>query len=551
MARKPNFSLDQAIADPGFTPSQKDVGPLLDLLLVSDSEAEPHVLRALNRLGNKALEAALARAPQAGDEAKGLGKLVRLIGQLMRGQPSAAGFEWLIGKLGHTDSKVRSIAANALGKLGDRAAEDALIQALSNEREEPVRRVLVQALGYVGGEKALDILARVETRDSVSEQRKSRAALMVSRDLGRGEVSSFDASKPAFTPVPVIFRFRPGMEDFLCDELSAALEPALQPKVCRDLPLGLRVEAKLLGAPEDLFRARLFMSFGFALPEVPIASPEDVPAAVIAALSSSEAWALLSHWTQGPLRYRLSWAKGGKRRAAVFHIASEVSKRRPGLQNDPRESLWQAVVYESKRAVRVELVPRLSDPRFAYRAGDVPAASHPTIAALIAHVSGVRADDVVWDPFVGSGLELCERSLRGPYQILMGSDRDEDALKVANINLGNAKALHFKLFQHDIRDALPAFDARPTLVMSNPPMGLRLHRSATLLEVLDAFIARSAEALAVGGRLVWISPMPERTAINAKRAGLVMVVSKFVDMGGFEAQLQAFTKVSRGKKSTP
>ena len=38
--------------------------------------------------------------------------------------------------------------------------------------------------------------------------------------------------------------------------------------------------------------------------------------------------------------------------------------------------------------------------------------------------SGARADDVVWDPFVGSGTELVERALAGPYARLLGSDTD-------------------------------------------------------------------------------------------------------------------------------
>lgn len=541
MTRKADFSLDQAILDPGFTPSQKDVEPLLDRLMrAGGDEAEAHLFRALLRLGAKAALPALARAKSA--EGHGLRRLVRLLGQLERSESVPSVLEFLVEELAHQDPKIRSLAVQALGKLRGPRSEDALIAALAKESEASVRRALVQALGYVGGERARMAISSVQVGDGLLEQRKQRASLMLERDRLRVESSVFDAAKPSPAPVPIALRCRSGMEDFLCDELG----PNLKPRVSRKLPLGLRVEALLSGAPLQLFRARLWTSFGFLLTPRAASSPDELAARVIDALSSDEAFGIFKHWTRGPLRYRLAWPGGGKRRALVYRVAAEVSARRPQLHNDPRESPWQAVVHEGGGAVCVELVPRLSDPRFAYRAGDVPAASHPSIAALIARVSGVRDDDVVWDPFVGSGLELCERSLRGPYRMLLGSDRDKAALQIARVNLENAQARHFKLFEHDIRDPLPAFEARPTLVLSNPPMGLRVHRSTSLPEVLDAFLLRAAEALCPGGRLTWISPMPERTASTARRAGLALVLSKPVDMGGFEAQLQAFTKAVRG-----
>ena len=36
--------------------------------------------------------------------------------------------------------------------------------------------------------------------------------------------------------------------------------------------------------------------------------------------------------------------------------------------------------------------------------------------------SETKQNDLVWDPFVGSGTELCERALLGPYRALVGSD---------------------------------------------------------------------------------------------------------------------------------
>src|SRR5690606_28392019 len=103
-------------------------------------------------------------------------------------------------------------------------------------------------------------------------------------------------------------------------------------------------------------------------------------AAVVDACTEGHVLEILSHWTEGPIRYRLALAGGGRRRAEVWAIARALSERCPALVNDPTATTWELRV--DPRAGLVLVIPRrLCDPRFAYRRGDVPAASHPTIAA--------------------------------------------------------------------------------------------------------------------------------------------------------------------------
>jgi 23S rRNA G2445 N2-methylase RlmL len=196
------------------------------------------------------------------------------------------------------------------------------------------------------------------------------------------------------------------------------------------------------------------------------------------------------------------------------------------------------------RLVRVELVPTVGDPRFSYRQGDVPAASHPTIAAALARLAGAGPNDVVWDPFVGSGLELCERSLLGPSRRLLGTDLDVAALDVARENLRAAGARSFELVRADALAFRPA--ERPSVILTNPPMGRRVHRSADLGALLERFVAHAAAVLAPDrGRLVWITPMPDRTGAAARRAGLSPQFERDVDMGGFRARMQVLTAARR------
>ena len=225
----------------------------------------------------------------------------------------------------------------------------------------------------------------------------------------------------------------------------------------------------------------------------------------------------------------------------MWKTAHEVGARHPELVNDPSGSTWEASVHLGRGTdgLRVELVPRFEDPRFAYRLGDVPAASHPTLAAALIRVAGVREDDVVWDPFVGSGTELCERAIAGPYRTLYGTDLDPTAIAVATKNLAAAGA-RANLVE---ADSLVWSPPEPvTLVVTNPPMGRRILRGPDLGAVLERLVVHAASALAPGGRLVWLSPMPRRTAETAARAGLVALSSIEVDMGGFHADLQAFQR---------
>src|SRR5262249_4999112 len=161
-----------------------------------------------------------------------------------------------------------------------------------------------------------------------------------------------------------------------------------------------------------------------------------------------------------------------------------------------------------------ELWPRgLDDPRFAYRQAHVPASSHPTIAAALAFVGGVKPDDVVWDPFVGAGTELIERAQRGPYAHLFGTDLDPAALERAQKNVAAAHLRNVELSVADARSHRPR--VRPTLVISNPPMGRRVLNKQLTGALYEAVLVHVAALLPIGGRLAWITPRAEDVRAHA------------------------------------
>jgi 23S rRNA G2445 N2-methylase RlmL len=262
--------------------------------------------------------------------------------------------------------------------------------------------------------------------------------------------------------------------------------------------------------------------------------------ALAGALSSEEARRLLETWTVGVVRYRIAWDEGGHHRARTWRAAQALASLRPAWVNDPTESTWEARAREEGGALLVELHPRgLVDPRFAYRVRDVPAASHPPLAAALVRVAGVRQGDVVWDPFAGSGVELVERALAGPYARLYGTDTSERALDAARANLAAAGVKGAAL---ELADATTHAPAGTTLIVTNPPMGRRVARDGTLAELLDRFVDHAAEVLRPGGRLVWLSPLGARTTARAASRGFNVTLDTEVDMGGFRTRLQRFVR---------
>jgi tRNA G10 N-methylase Trm11 len=219
------------------------------------------------------------------------------------------------------------------------------------------------------------------------------------------------------------------------------------------------------------------------------------------------------------------------------------------MVNDPTDSLWEIVIAEDATGkVDIEALPRgAEDSRFTYRRGDVPASSHPTLAAALARIAGVQPDDVVWDPFVGSGSELVERAKLGPYARLFGTDVAEKAIAVARRNLATAGVERAELSIRDARSFRPA--APVTLVITNPPMGRRVLDRDALAPLFDELFTHAARVAAPHARFVWISPLFDRSVAFATRAGWAIALRRRVDMGGFWGELQLFTLAKRATES--
>jgi 23S rRNA G2445 N2-methylase RlmL len=500
-----SFSLD-ALRDPAFTPRRAELSTLVEIVATGEDKTSRAAAHAIGRIQSPVAER-VAAALEGRD----------------------------------TSERVRIV--DALRILVGRGEDELIFSTLSRAAADPeprVRKAAVRGLAKIGGEparRAIEAAGAGET-DPSATRAFDRAKGRFARDADRAEPSTIDPDATLSSASPVVFRCRRGLEPLLRGEL----EERLGLSEATESPGAVEVMAR---APlRELLTVRLALDVAFVV-RARGERAADPAAAAADLLASKAARSIVERFTRGPVRYRLAWASGGKKRGVTAAVVKRVADLTEGaLLDDPRAASWDVLANDDGTVI--ELAPRAEDLRFAYRRADVPAASHPTLAAALARAGGVRPNDVVWDPFVGSGLELCERALLGPYARLIGTDVDARAVERARQNLESAGASRFDLRTVDARRA--ALEG-VTLVVTNPPMGRRLVRGSALDELLAETAWQAAGALVPGGRVVLLSPRPRVTREAFSSAGVHLEREREVDLGGFEAVLQRFEKpVTAGRR---
>ena len=508
--------------DSGFTPSRHQIPDVLQALIDCDDEQAPVIERALGRVGL----ASAAHATQCLEAAPPAARvrLVRLIARVARDTADAALVQTLCERLVDDATTVQRAAVIGLGKLKDPSIENLLLSYAARERALPELRVLVQALGKVGGPRSAEWLASQSTTDGHTQRLLERAQLMLSRTSSRpSELRTLDLSVPLPQRYTLVLHCRAGLESVLQQE-SRSLGEAQVARGCVTIAdyAGALVQA-LVPRVALHIGVRMNLDRNFSLHQ-----------AVVEALRSGRLLEWMTQVSAGPPRVRLTFLGHGHQRAAMWDLQTLMVREGLPLVTDPTRAAWDLVI--DSPSSELDVIPKqFDDPRFTWRCKDVPAASHPTIAAALAQVAGTRPDDVVWDPFVGSGLELVERGLLGPYRAMYGTDIDESALIAAKANLAAAEIKYVTLLNRDATTA-PVRDI--TLVITNPPMGARLARDGTLGDLLEATLAHGWRVMRPESRWVWLSPMPARTASVAHHMGFDVERRGLVDLGGLSPELQ-------------
>ncbi len=560
MSRPPDFDLAAAIALPNFTPGRRDAAALAALLRADDETTVERAAIALTKLGTGGLAAtttALAAATAANAD------FTPYVTALSRftavAETAVLAGDALLELFARTElaSRTRRYAAIALGKMQRADATTALLafwdtadrgQALAPD----IRRAMAQALAASADTQARERLAALDASDDKELARlRDRGLVMATRDALRNAPataeSRIDVTRPLPSQVTVMLSCRHGLGPLLVEELARNKAVRVSTDRRRDqlfdyLPVTLR------GSWANLFDTRGWMTAGI-VSRLPSGAIED---AIVDAICSPATIAIVTALTDGPLRWRLDFVHGGHQRARTWRIADAVSKRTPQLVNDPSATAWDFIVDERQRTL--ELRPRrLEDPRFAWRQRDIPASSHPTVAAALAELAAPTATDVIWDPFVGAGAELieCARRVRpGGPTVLFGTDLAQTSLDAAMANLTAAAALdlvpgeHWHLGLGDARNFNPRNLAPTmpavTLIISNPPLGGRIRGDAP--QLLAEAMPHFAQQLAPAGRLVWVTPAPLRTDPVGLGLKLRLMRDIPVDLGGIFAHVQRWQK---------
>lgn len=527
--------------DPGFTPGAKDVPALVELW--EGAGLDGVELRGRRKSIEKALargEHGVARRLLEGFDARpGEQRAMRLrVLARMGSRMELDEFPLrLLSALSDETPRVVREAARAVAKVeGLEAAryEEALL-SVCQDAAVPERKAAVDALGRIGGPRAKAQLERLARDDADLSRRIDQAITLIERRLGRNEAGAIIGAQKLPQPTPIWLRCRAGAAIVVADQAAANLgAPAVE------ILVNAAVGLPWSGTLNDLHRVRTAIDVALVFE---LADGASIVDRVVATLQAPRLVEALGAWTRGPVRFRLAFAEGGRRRAAIKQVAQRLTKLGSTLINDSRAAPWLIEVDEKRGQLRC--VPRGADTRFAYRHTDVPAASHPSLAALLAWLGAPEPGQRVWDPFCGTGSELIECAMLRPGLHLWGTDVDADALAGAKENFAAAQVevASVRWDQVDAREAELPPDAGPvSLILTNPPMGRRIGRDGNLRPLLGGFVEHAARMLGPGGRLVWVTPLPKFTADAGRSAGLQVDRITDFDMGGFEVVVQRMRK---------
>jgi len=451
---------------------------------------------------------------------------------------------WLVRLLKDPIEKVRRYAMTALPKLGSGPVEEkellSLLQTTTIERE---KKFLAQALEKIGGTATLDTVTDVPGFPQTEQKVKASLARQERPSTIRMERLLFGV-----TGLRTHLHCRKGLEEILHDEVKEYIAKYRKFRIVEVRSGLVAITPTTPFSLRDIYMLRCFASFGFFLGHVQGSNPTDSVNAIASMMISPLSQSILSAFTEGSIRYRLEFVSKGHQRGAVRLLANRAYAMCPDILNDPRSAPWSMDLIPTGHGISIELRPKLTpDPRFTYREEDLRVTSHPPLAASMARLSGRGKQEIVWDPFCGSGLELIERARLGGIRSIYGTDINPNAIDICRTNFAasKVKSVPLTLACCDFRDYSKVEGLGPetvTLIITNPPMGrrIRIHNIRGLFgDLFDV----AATVLKPGGRLIFANPL----RIEPSDPSLKLKYRKVVDLGGFNCHLEMYIKeVSKG-----
>jgi len=446
---------------------------------------------------------------------------------------------WLRQLLHDPCEKIRRYAMAALPKIGAGPGEEAeLLGLLRTTGVDREKKFLGQTLEKIAGiatlkeieEGGFDLQTRQKVESNVARSQSPSAICM-------------NSVLSDFRGLRIHLHGRRGLEEIVRDEVNDS--PAAHGKFrVAEVRSGLVAITPL--APftlGDIHALRCFDTVGFVLGHTSGKSEsiEDWASLITSPLSRN----IFKTFTTGSIRYRLNFVAKGHQRSAVRLVANQAYAACPEILNDARSAPWTIDVRPTKEGTSLELSPRMTpDPRLYFRVQDVPAASHPPLAACMARLAGKGINELIWDPFCGSGLELIERALLGGVRSICGTDLSNEAIEIARKNVTAAKleSVQATFACCDFRDFQQIKGLGPEtvdLVITNPPMGRRVP-IPDLRGLIEDLLSVTATVLKPGAKLIFANPV----RMESTQRSLKLQSRRTVDFGGFECRLEVYLKLA-------
>jgi len=450
--------------------------------------------------------------------------------------------DWLRGLLNDPDEKIRRYAMNALPKLRGGVKEEAdLLKLLQNTTGAREKKYLGQALAKIGGVATLEVIEKQKDKALFQTQLKVKAGLLRNQAPSTIKTSAILSD---FSDLRIHLHGRRGLEIFVKDEVEDYIRRHSQFRIL-DVQDGLVTIAPIASfSIGDIYSLRCFGNMGFVLGTIPNQPESRFVESLAKLVVSPLSQCLFKVFTQGSLRYRFDFAAGGHQRGVVRQASSRAFALCPNILNDAYHAPWTIEIFSSGNFSCIELMPKLApDPRFSYRQKDVPAASHPPLAASLARLGGCKNEDIVWDPFCGSGLELIERGLLGGSPVIFGSDLSAEAIEITKKNFAaaNIKGIPPQFTCCDFRDfpKIQGLGANSvSLIITNPPLGKRVP-IPNLQGLINDLFRIAGNVLKPGGRLVLSNPFRN---MRCPVSSLKMKLHTPVDYVGFDCYIEKYVK---------